>query len=890
MMNRESETGANLSHYRILSKLGAGGMGEVYRAHDTRLNREVAIKVLPEGFAQDAERLARFQREAQVLASLNHPNIASIYGLEESGALVMELVEGPTLTDLIAADPLPLEEILPIARQIAEALEAAHERGIIHRDLKPANIKVTPEGSVKVLDFGLAKVFEEQPSKNDLSHSPTLMHGTQAGVILGTAAYMSPEQAKGKAVDKRADIWAFGCVLYEMLTGKQAFSGETLTDTLAAVVRADPEWNALPAATPGVIRKLLGRCLTKDPRQRLRDIGEARVAVEMMPEQEEVKAITVTKPVGVRRRFWVGVAGGVAAAAVLAAALAYLMWPQAADTPVRRFRLNTNVPVSTVRTFSISPDGGKVLFIEEGKLKVWELSQLQPRVIEGAGILVAAGEGSAGPFWSPDGKSIAFVRDGSLLRIPSADGQATIVCRLPGVYRGGAWGARDVILLAITRGPMYKVSASGGDPEVFIKLNAEVDVDFHQPAFLPDGQTIVYSLHRYEGVDTIEAYRDGRRKVLLRLEGQARNGPQVINGPQYSPTGHLVYRREQGNPGLWAAAFSPSALEVTGEPFLVAANANNASVADDGTLIFDVDADSGPGQLASVNRKGVVEAVIGEPQENMRNPSLSPDGSRIAYAADEKDKSDIWVVDTRTQARTRLTFSAEENTNPKWSADGRKIIFHSATKNGDAICERSADGTGETKTLAEKGEEGDISPDGRRLIYTSSGEMGRGLRVLTLDGSAPPQIFLEKATALTGSRISPEGRYVAYESWEGGRPGIYIRPFPQGEGQWEVAANQATNPRWNPRGGELFYLDNSGPHTRVMVVPVETKGQLTLGQARELFSLEGVGATTFDFNAMDVSADTRRFIVVKPLSQSRRQGTIIVAQNWFLEFKDQQKR
>ena len=530
-----------------------------------------------------------------------------------------------------------------------------------------------------------------------------------------------------------------------------------------------------------------------------------------------------------------------------------------------------------------------MLFIEEGKLKVWDLSQLQPRVIEGAGRLIAGVEDSAGPFWSSDGNSIAFVRDGSLFRIPAADGQATIVCRLPGVYRGGAWGPQDVILFATTRGPMYKVSASGGDPEVFIKLNAEGDVDFHQPSFLPDGQTIVYSLHRNEGVDTIEAYRDGSRKPILRLEGQARNGPQVINSPQYSPTGHLLYRREQGNPGVWAVAFSPSRLETTGEPFLMAANANNPSVADDGTLIFDVDGDSGPGQLAWVSRKGVVEGGIGEPLENMRNPSLSPDGSRIAYAADEKGKSDIWVVDTRTGARTRLTFSADENTNPKWSADGRRIIFDSATKGGDVICERSADGTGETKILAEKAEEGDISPDGRRLIYTSSGQAGRGLRVVTLDGSAPPRIFLEKPTALTGSRISPDGSYVAYESWEGGRPGIYIRPFPEGEGQWEVAANQATNPRWSSRGGELFYLDNSGPQTRLMVAPVETKGQLSLGQAKELLSLERVNATRFDFNAMDVSADGRRFVVVKPLSQSSRQGNIIVSQNWFTEFKSRKQ-
>lgn len=530
-----------------------------------------------------------------------------------------------------------------------------------------------------------------------------------------------------------------------------------------------------------------------------------------------------------------------------------------------------------------------MLFIEEGKLKVWDLSQLQPRVIEGAGTLIAGAEDSAGPFWAPDGKFVAFVRDGSLFRIPAADGQPTIICRLPGVYRGGAWGAKDLILFATVRGPMYKVSASGGDPEVFIKLN-EGDVDFHQPSFLPDGQTIVYSLHRNEGVDTIEAYRDGHRKLILRLEGQARNGPQVINDPHYSPTGHLVYRREQGNPGIWAVSFSSSQLELTGEPFLVAANGKNPSIANDGTLIYDYDTESGPGQLAWVNREGSVEKVIGEPQDNLRNPSLSPDGYRIAYAADEKGKSDIWVVDTRTGVRTRLTFSADDNKNPSWSADGRWIIFDSATKAGDVICLKSSDGTGETKTLAEKAEEGSISPEGKRLIYTSSGEVGRGLRIITLDSSVPPRRFLEKPTALTGSRISPDGRYVAYESWEGGRPGIYIRPFPEGEGQWEVAANQATNPRWNRRGDELFYLDNSGPQTRLMVIPVDTKGQLTTGQPRQLFSLEKVSTTIFDFIAMDVSVDSQRFVFVKPISKSTRQGNIIVVQNWAAEFKDKQKK
>ena len=885
--------GQALSHYLITGRLGAGGMGEVYRARDTRLDREVAIKVLPEGFAQDDERLARFKREAQVLASLNHPNIASIYGFEESAqlcALIMELVEGPTLADRIAAGPLPLDEAVPIAKQIAEALEFAHERGIIHRDLKPANIKVTHEGTVKVLDFGLAKVFEDKTSEPELSHSPTLIKGTQAGVILGTAAYMSPEQAKGKAVDKRADVWAFGCVLYEMLTGRQTFSGETLTDTLAAVVRGEPDWEALPAGTPTAIRKLLARCLTKDPRQRLRDIGEARIAADALAESPEAPRTTVvTEPSGVRSRFLLGAAIGLIAASIFAAVLGFLMWPRAANNSIRRFRLNTNVTRGIERAFSLSHDGGKMLFIEEGKLKVWDLSQLQPRVIEGAGTLTAGKEDNAWPFWSPDGKFIAFARDGSLFRIPSADGQATTVCRLPGVYRGGAWGTQDVILFATTRGPMYKVSASGGDPEVFIKQN-EGDVDFHQPSFLPDGQTIVYSLHRNEGVDTIEAYRDGKRKLILRLEGQARNGPQVINDPQYSPTGHLVYRRDQGNPGIWAASFSPSKLELIGEPFLVAANGNNPSVADDGTLIYDYDTDSGPGQLAWVNREGSVEKVIGEPQDNMRHPSLSPDGYRIAYAADEKGKSDIWVVDTRTGVRTRLTFSADDNKNPSWSADGRWIIFDSATKAGSVICQKSSDGTGETKTMAEKAEEGAISPDGKRLLYTSSGEIGRGLRIISLDSSGPPRNFLEKPTALTGSRISPDGRYVAYESWEGGRPGIYIRPFPEGEGQWEVAAKQATNPRWNHRGGELFYLDNSGPQTRLMSIPVETRGQLTTGQPRGLFSLEKVSTTIFDFIAMDVSADGQRFVFVKPLSKSTQQGNIIVVQNWAAEFKDKQKK
>ena len=885
--------GQALSHYLITGRLGAGGMGEVYRARDTRLDREVAIKVLPEGFAQDVERLARFKREAQVLASLNHPNIASIYGFEEAAqmcALIMELVEGPTLADRIAAGPLPVDEAVPISKQIAEALEAAHERGIIHRDLKPANIKVTHEGTVKVLDFGLAKVFEDKASEPELSHSPTLIKGTQAGVILGTAAYMSPEQAKGKAVDKRADVWAFGCVLYEMLTGRQTFSGETLTDTLAAVVRGEPDWEALPAGTPAAIRKLLARCLTKDPRQRLRDIGEARIAVDAQAESPEAPRTTaVTEPSVVRRRFLLGVAIGLVAAAVLAAVLGFLMWPRPANNLVRRFRLNTNVAPGSARTFSLSHDGGKMLFIEEGKLKVWDLSQLKPRVIEGAGTLTAGAEDAAYPFWSPDDRFIAFLRDGTLFRIPAADGQATIICRLPGVYRGGVWGAQDLILFATTRGPMYKVSAIGGDPEIFIKLNAG-DVDFHQPSFLPDGQTIVYSLHRNEGVDTIEAYRNGQRKIILRLEGQARNGPQVINDPQYSPTGHLVYRREQGNPGIWAASFSPSKLELTGEAFLVAANGINPSIADDGTLIYDYDTESGPGQLAWVNREGSVEKLIGEPQDNMRNPSLSPDGYRIAYAADEKGKSDIWVVDTRTGVRTRLTFSADDNKNPSWSADGRWIIFDSATKAGSVICQKSSDGTGETKTIAEKAEEGSISPDGKRLLYTSSGEMGRGLRVITLDSSGPPRNFLEKPTALTGSRISPDGRYVAYESWEGGRTGIYIRPFPEGEGQWEVAAKQATNPRWNRRGGELFYLDNSGPQTRLMVIPVETTGQLTIGKPRELCSLEKVSATILDFIAMDVSADGQRFVCVKPVSTGSRHGNIILVQNWADEFKDKQKK
>ncbi|HKZ53169.1 MAG TPA: protein kinase, partial [Candidatus Acidoferrales bacterium] len=719
--------GKKISHYSITAKLGEGGMGEVYRATDSRLGREVALKVLPEVFAADSERMARFQREAQVLASLNHPNIAAIYGLEEDSgthALALELVEGPTLAERIAHGPMPVDEALLIARQVAEALEAAHERGIIHRDLKPSNVKLTPAGQVKVLDFGLAKAFGPEATEEDISKSPTLtMASTQAGVILGSAAYMSPEQARGKPVDPRADIWAFAVVLFEMLTGKQLFGGETVSDSLAAIIRQEPDWASLPNGVSVAVRKLLRRCLVKEPRQRLRDIGEARIALEQIisgaePLEGEPAPVVALASHRKQALLWVSslilglVAGG---------AIVWSLRPRTPESPLRKFELPVvELGTEIGRTPVISPDGRRIAYWSGKGLWVREFDRLEARQIVSGGNLRF-------PLWSPDSHNLAYVAEGKLWKVSIDGGDpsvvATINFNLGGSTPGGVWTEDGRIIFApsATGSGVLTVSAQGGDFASFIERDPTTESDFHKPSLLPGGKGILFIIDRKEGgPDTIGVVSGRTRKVVLQLPNE------YLDSPVYSPTGHLLYQRNTTNPGIWAVSFSLERLEASGEPFLVVPAASWPSLSSDGMLAYVRGTLTRRGELVWLDRNGKIVGSIGESQQGLDGPALSPDGRWVAATAqDENFKWDVYLFDALRKTRTRLTFTDTDDMHPTWMPDGKQVLFATEGPSGDAgatsVQSKAADGSGPVRTLA-PGSEPTVSPDGKTLLFVNIGE------------------------------------------------------------------------------------------------------------------------------------------------------------------------
>ena len=643
--------GQTISHYNITSKLGEGGMGEVYRAEDTTLKREVAIKVLPERFTQDAERLARFQREAQVLASLNHPNIAAIHSFEHSDGvhfLAMELVEGETLAQRVAKGPLPVEEALEVCRQIAEGLEAAHESGVIHRDLKPANVNVTPEGKVKILDFGLAKALEGEIPAADISQSPTRTgEMTSAGVILGTAAYMSPEQARGKPVDKRADIWAFGCVLYEMLTGNQVFSGETATDILGAIVHKDPDWEALPEGTPRGIWRLLRRSLERDPHERLRDIGDARIEIGQAandPRGADTVTFPSQQPIALWRQPTAITAVALALVIGLSAAWLLKPAPPLPEPPLRQLTLewgeDINRPV-------ISPNGRHVAYLRGpiGLRGVWirDLDQEESRQIVPEGAVWSL-------FWSPDSRFIGFRSADELKKVSLHGGPATTLCRVSGPNHAVTWSpdSASIVFAAILPTPgLYEVPARGGEPQLLF----EPEEDRYQaPHFLPSqngGRKLLYVV-----------LSSGQRQIVVQdLETGQKEFLTSGHDPFFATTGHILYGTVDLS-GLWAVPFSIETLQATGEPFPVRENASHHSVSRDGTLVY-----LGGGyrlqQLVWRDRTGSNLEAIGQPQQRIRAPALSPDGSRVAVLGLENGNIDVWAHDIVRGLKTRVITSPQ---------------------------------------------------------------------------------------------------------------------------------------------------------------------------------------------------------------------------------------
>ena len=674
--------GTTLGPYEVTAKIGEGGMGEVYRARDTKLNREVALKILPEAFGRNPDRLARFQREAQVLSSLNHPGIAAIYGPEvDEGirALVLELVEGPTLADRISQGPIPLEEVLPIARQIAEALEAAHEAGIVHRDLKPANIKVRADGTVKILDFGLAKALDPSP-EGDPAQPPTLAAATtEVGVIMGTVAYMSPEQAKGKSVDKRADIWAFGAVLYEMLTGQKPFAGEDVSDTLASVLKTDPEWNAFPPNTPARLRQLVQACLQKDPRQRVRDVADVRLAMEGA--FENAVPMAPEEPAVARLQIWQRPAPAAIAALVLVAIGGAAVWGLTRPAPPRVVRFPIRLAADQAFSFTtrvlvaVSPDGSHVVYTANNSLWLRSVDQLQA-------VRVPGSEDASGPFFSADGQSIRFWADGHLKKVSVSGGAPVTLADVPSNPSGASWGADDMILYGQPDGIM-QVPGASGTPQLLIPVEEGEVV--HGPQMLPGGDWVLLTV-RAAGQTTswneaqivAQSVTTNERTVLIR---GGRDG-------RYVPTGHLVYGL---NNVLFAVPFDAGSRQVTGGPVPLVEGIREAdgplngaaqfSVFTDGSLVY-VPGSAGGGTLVTltwVGRDGDEERIAAPPQAYER-PRVSPDGTRVAVDITDGDNTDVWIWDLARETLTQLTFNEGFDGFSLWTPDSVRVVFSSTRK------------------------------------------------------------------------------------------------------------------------------------------------------------------------------------------------------------------
>jgi serine/threonine protein kinase len=853
--------GKMIGHYRILSILGAGGMGEVYRAHDTKLKRDVALKVLPEAFGRDDERLARFQREAHILASLNHPNIATIHDIEGYGELhflVLEFIAGATLAERVKRGPLPIKEALQFAKQIADALEAAHDRGIIHRDLKPANVCITPQDTVKVLDFGIAKALQglasEEGSGEDSSSSHLQRSGTAPGVIIGTAAYMSPEQARGRKADRTSDVWAFGCVLFEMLTGHRAFDGESITDILSAVLKAEPDWNQLPPETPEALRRLLGRCLRKEQKSRLHDVADARIEIDDALNATEVRH-PVSQPAQSRRISWIALS----LVPLVAVVLMVRTWRQAGvRVPEVQFEVATP-PTPDPTSIAISPDGRKLVFSAESDtgLRLWL------RVLDSvlAKPLIGTDRGFF-PFWSPDSQSIGFFADGRLVTLDIDSGLVRTLADAPNP-EGGAWNRDGTILFAPNQtGSLFRVSTSGGKPESVTRV-AEQQAGHTFPVFLPDGHRFLFYV---TGTSPgVYAGQIGSSTIQHVLDADA---PAT-----YSSAGQLLFINQRT---LFAQDFDPVNLALSGNPSPVAQQividpvaaifaAVSASAA--GPIIYRAGMAGGQRQFAWFDRSGkVIGAIGGSDNAIPAGPSISPEGRRMVLYRTVSGNTDIWMLDLLRGLLTRFTFDAAVEGNPVWSPDAKYVAFNSNRSGVYDIYRKAASGTGNEELLLATPENKaplDWSPDGRFVLYRSPGvTTGFDLWALPVAGERKPFPVAQTNFEERDGQFSPDGKWVAYQSNESGRTEIVVQSFPSPGSKLQVSTNGGAQVRWRHDGKELFYIAFDG---RLMAVPVriDSDGQtLEANPPLPLFTTRIGGAIQGTAKQQyDVSADGQRFLM-----------------------------
>ena len=844
--------GTRLGVYEVTTQIGAGGMGEVYRATDGNLKRSVAIKVLPASVAGDADRLARFQREAEVLAALNHPNIGAIYGLEKTPdvtALVMELVDGDDLSSRIARSAIPIAEALPIARQIADALEAAHEQGIIHRDLKPANIKIRADGTVKVLDFGLAKAMDPAgTSRADAINSPTVTaHATQMGMIVGTAAYMAPEQAKGRSVDTRADIWAFGVVLYEMLTGRRAFDGDDISEVLASVLKTDPDLSVLPADVPPSVRRVLRRCLQKDPRKRLGAIVDARLELdEIEPAAAAVRATAVP------RHSWI-VATAALAGIVLTAAVAAALWPRPVGPPTDIVRFSVTLPESmtfssprqavvSIPQFALAPDGRSLAFVAGGpaqKPTLWlrHLDAVEARPVPGT-------EEARDPFWSPDGRWIGFFAEETLTKVAVAGGMVQTVARNISDPRGASWGPDDTILFGTGYGAIYRVAAASGTPQPVTRLDASKDEGSHRwPQFLPDGRHFLFTV-RSGRADARGVYvgtlNEETRHHLLRLESDAR----------YVAPGYLLFL---DGDTLLAQPFDSGRLVLSGQPTPIEAGIGRSSrgngafsTSRTGTLAYS-GATLRTGRLTWFDRNGTALGTVGlSGEHDYADFRLSRDDTRLSASLVDPKLSlpDVWLFDLARGAASRLTFGPLLNADAVWAPQGDRIAFRTNRRGLIELYQMSAVESGNDEPLlpdevARRGGAAyanmtptDWSTDGQRLAFTTGAPSD--IWLLTIADPTKPVRVVQSPGEQMHANFSPDGGSIAYTSNESGRFEVYVQSLRPPAHKWPISVNGGYEPRWRADGQELYYLADD---QTVMAVPVSS-GAVPFGVPRPLFQTQ----------------------------------------------------